>query len=1188
MKNQFKYSLAALLSFILSLNVRAQQAPDILYSPSTNVFTANASITALTPTNQGGSVPANTYATVSTYAGVGGTSGSSGGSLLASKFNNPRWMTIDYANKVMYVADAGNNLIRKIDMVANTVSLYAGGGTGTETNGALTSATFNAPYAITYDGSGALYVADFGGNTIRKITISTGIVSTIATGLNAPAGIVYDSVSASLYVTNSGANTILKMSTTGTYSVYAGSGTAALTNGTGAAAAFSLPNGIAVDASGNIYVADQTNNAVRKIAAGGIVSTFATGFNAPRGVDVDISGNLYVSDSSNLIYLVSNGGTVTTIAGDGNAGLTNLVGTSAEFNQSRGICVYKTTGDIYVADYSNYVIRKIIGTGYLISPTLPTGLSFTSSSGVISGTPTTTSNNTNYTITGFNSSGSDTTTISIQCVQTNNWTGAANSTSWVNGSNWSTGSPPGVNDNVQIGVVAYTKNKQPAMGSTATGSINSIVFGPYGGPSSTTFASPTLTVSSNTLTISSALTVNANATATITGSTGSLVMAPGSLITVNGTKLTISTASFTLESDATGSASVGQVTTSNFVTSGTTVNVQRYVTGGSSTYRGYRLMSSPVYAATVGSNQAYNLDYIKTSALVTGASGSTNGFDKAGNPTLYLFREDMAPSNASFGAGNWPGVSKINNSPTYNIQLNSVATNYYLMPGSGFLFFFRGDRTTNLANKYTSGTSAEAVTFSTSGTLNVGQITAKDWYNSGSSNLGYTSATANSTVRGFNLVGNPYPSNIDWDKFQNTLSSSGIYGANIDSTVYMLDPISKNYGAYIAGNNQIGTNNATNIIPSGEGFFVRATAVNPQLIFNESAKTSTQVTGASLMLGKPVVSGPLQYFRIKMIKDSISTDETMIRIRGDASLNFLNKVDAVYKQGNGAVALAGYTNDNIDVAIKSAPLPGLQAESFALDVNANTTGIYKLTLKDIVAIPRLFDVWLMDKYKKDSLDMRQNITYQFYLNKTDTASFGHNRFTLVLRQNPGYAYRLINFNANKIPDTRHVQMVWNTSNEENYTNFTVERSTDNGTVFNVLGGVDATGAGTYGFIDKSPINGNNLYRLKQEDINGTISYSKIITIQYSNLSNRLVGNNLSVYPNPASSTINLAISSQSADVGIYNIRFVSSTGLVVKEVISSQASWQGNISNLMPGTYVIRVINNKTHSFVGETKLIKL
>jgi hypothetical protein len=192
-----------------------------------------------------------------------------------------------------------------------------------------------------------------------------------------------------------------------------------------------------------------------------------------------------------------------------------------------------------------------------------------------------------------------------------------------------------------------------------------------------------------------------------------------------------------------------------------------------------------------------------------------------------------------------------------------------------------------------------------------------------------------------------------------------------------------------------------------------------------------------------------------------------------------------------------------------------------------------------------------------------------------------------VRQNQAYAYKLIDFAANKVSNVRQVNVLWDTKNEGNYTRFTVERSIDNGTTYQILGGVAAADQGNYSFLDKNPVSGTNLYRLKQEDLNNNISYSKIVTVQYAN-TNSIANNNLSVYPNPAGSTVNLAISAQSSDAGVYNIRIVSSTGLVVKEVISSQASWQGNISNLMPGNYIVRVMNNKTQSFVGESKLIKL
>ena len=127
--------------------------------------------------------------------------------------------------------------------------------------------------------------------------------------------------------------------------------------------------------------------------------------------------------------------------------------------------------------------------------------------------------------------------------------------------------------------------------------------------------------------------------------------------------------------------------------------------------------------------------------------------------------------------------------------------------------------------------------------------------------------------------------------------------------------------------------------------------------------------------------------------------------------------------------------------------------------------------------------------------MRQNPTYSFNIYSNDTASFGANRFRLVLRSNPAYAYQLLSFDASKVPDIRQVQISWTTANEGNNTNFTVEHSIDEGKTYNVLGSLNATGAGQYGLLDQSPAEGRNLYRLKQEDINNTITYSNVVAVQ---------------------------------------------------------------------------------------------
>lgn len=1207
MRRLIKYLVTSPI-LILTIVCASAQVPNISYNPSTNIFTSGTAITPLTPANTGGAVPATTYTGVITLVPTAGV------------LDNPMAMATDGAGNI-YETDNADDVIYMISASTGATTLIAGKlNTAAETDNATgTNARFNGPSGIVYDGVGNLYVTDNSGNKIRKISTTapyavvtiagTGAASELdnATGIsakfNGPAGITYDRAG-HLYVADNGGNMIRMISTTSPYAVtsIAGTGNANdADNATGLSAKLNGPAGIVYDGSAYLYVTDNGASTIRQISttAPYAVVTFAgksnntnttngTGaaarFKAPWGITIDQYGNLYVADEgNNLVRMITTpGAVVTTLAGSGTRAETDGTGTAAAFYSPYAI-VSDQAGNIYVGDNrtTNSACRQITLTGYVVSPALPAGLSFDGTTGTISGTPSATQSATTYTITAYNQSGSASTTISIACGQTMYWTGSS-STSWSSFMNWSTFSVPTANDAVQIGVSATFTNQPTISGGNVT--VNSITIGNK--------KALTLTITSpSTLTVSGGITVNSGTTPTISG-TGSVYLLPEAVLTINGTLTNSLSGSFTLESDATGSASIGPLASSTAFSG--TLSIQRYFTGGSNTYRGYRLVSSPVYTGAAGGNNVYDFGYIKASALVTSSTGAAGGFDVStagNNPTIYLFRQDQSVSNSGFTTGNFWGVTKINNVPSYNLYLNGGATTFNLPVGNGFLYFFRGDRTTNLAQKYLSTTSAESVTFTATGKPNMGQITIKDWYTPSSPYLDNSSVTGNSSILGYNLVGNPYPSNINWDTFQTTTSTTGIYGSGLDGAVYVLDPVSKNYGAYTANTpGGVGTNNASNIIASGQGFFVKvnASASNPQLIFNESAKTTSQVTGPNLLLGVPVNTANNQYMRLKLYKDSINSDETMFRFNSQATTNFIENLDAQYKPGYGSVSLSSISSDHINLAINVIPLPSLQPEIIGLNVHASTDGPYKITLKDIVAIPQLYDVWLMDKYTSDSVNMRQNKTYSFNIARNDTNTYGSHRFSLVIRQNAAYAYKLISFNATKVTNAMQVQAVWATVNEGNYTNFTVEKSTDNGKTFNVVGGLTATGAGNYSLTDKNPVAGQNIYRLQQQDVNGAITYSKPVTIFFTDISNSINGNILSVYPNPVSNSINLAINAPAVTNASFNIKVINSSGLVVKETTSSQATWQGSMSNLQPGIYLIRVLNSKNDSVVGETKFIKL
>ena len=229
--------------------------------------------------------------------------------------------------------------------------------------------------------------------------------------------------------------------------------------------------------------------------------------------------------------------------------------------------------------------------------------------------------------------------------------------------------------------------------------------------------------------------------------------------------------------------------------------------------------------------------------------------------------------------------------------------------GNGVYFFYRGNLS-NIATKYITTTSAESNTFVSTGTLNQQAITVIHWY-TGLPNLQYDSVTGNAGYEGYNLVGNPYASSIDWNTFSKTSSSAGIYGPNVGPTIYVFNEVSKVYATYSGG---VGLNGGSNIIPSGQGFFVKAATTGASLTFNESAKTNSQLTGPTqsngttlLLSTAPVANNVLQYLRLELAADSINKEETVIKFDNMAKNTFDINEDAQHLPGSGEVYFSSLT-----------------------------------------------------------------------------------------------------------------------------------------------------------------------------------------------------------------------------------------------------------------------------------------
>jgi sugar lactone lactonase YvrE len=316
---------------------------------------------------------------VTTLAGGNG-SGYADGVGSAAKFHEPRGIALDGSGN-LYVADYENNLVRKVTAAGVVTTLAGGYNTPGTTDGQGTNARFMLLNGIAVDSAGNVFVADAGARAIRKIT-SSGLVTTFAGGATTgqfgePRGIAVDS-SGNVFVADYSAHVILKVTAAGVVSKVAGTApTRGSTDGS-AAALFNAPSGIALDSANNLYVADTSNNTVRKISPEGNVSTLAglagrsssvdgkgpsARFEEPYAVATD-GTYVYVADhTDHTVRKISADGTVTTLAGKaGSFGTTDATGANARFNAPMGIAA-DSAGTVYVADTGNASVRKITAGG---------------------------------------------------------------------------------------------------------------------------------------------------------------------------------------------------------------------------------------------------------------------------------------------------------------------------------------------------------------------------------------------------------------------------------------------------------------------------------------------------------------------------------------------------------------------------------------------------------------------------------------------------------------------------------------------------------------------------------------------------------------------------------------------------------------------------------------------------------
>jgi trimeric autotransporter adhesin len=351
--------------------------------------------------------PAQIITTV--VGGNGGNYSGDGGPAIYAQLNWPVAVALDSSGD-LFIADLNNDVIREVTagiintVAGNTLTGYEGDGLTAEI------ARLNYPVNVKTDKKGNFYIADQFNHVIRKVVDTSNIISTIAgngfeagTGLGgysgdggqatnaefySPAGIALDKTG-NLYISDIGNSVVRRVDTSGIITTIAGNGSGSGYSGDGGLATnakLSQPEGITVDNTGNLFIADQYNNVVRKVSTAGIISTVAGngygagttthtgGYNGdggqataaelsgPADVAVDASGNLYIADQNNMVIRkVSASGVITTFAGNGTAGYSGDGGNAiyAQLKFPSGVAV-DSAGDVFIADFENNAIREVI------------------------------------------------------------------------------------------------------------------------------------------------------------------------------------------------------------------------------------------------------------------------------------------------------------------------------------------------------------------------------------------------------------------------------------------------------------------------------------------------------------------------------------------------------------------------------------------------------------------------------------------------------------------------------------------------------------------------------------------------------------------------------------------------------------------------------------------------------------
>jgi hypothetical protein len=423
----------------------------------------------------------------------------------------------------------------------------------------------------------------------------------------------------------------------------------------------------------------------------------------------------------------------------------------------------------------------------------------------------------------------------------------------------------------------------------------------------------------------------------------------------------------TLVSNASGTASIA-AGSGSYITGN--VTAERFIP---SVARRFRFLASPMIGATLADwqNEIY----------ITGAGGAANGFDPTvSNQASAFSYNEAAPGD--YNTNGWVAATNTNNP---------------VPVGKGFRILVRGDRSDPSVLNGTNGTQA-AVTMNAIGVVNSGNITMPVTFTS----------SGNSANDGWNLVGNPYPSAIDWNAFHDagrTGSSpdySGTDYAHLDAVATVYDANTNGYASYNAISNTGTGVFSSGVIPSGAAFWVKASAASPLMTMKEVYKTASTPAGMFKSANEPT-------FILKLVQDAITADEMIVKYIPEADANKdVYDIPKLYGEAN----IASITENNTHLSGNCKPFNGI-SDIIKLSLGVGKTGNYSFEFKNVKQLAANLPVHLVDAFTNKTIDINSNDSYNFMVDKTNEASFGNNRFMIVVGEVPATTAleEMINSNA---------------------------------------------------------------------------------------------------------------------------------------------------------------------------------